>query len=136
MEIVRKATDAVNAFMRGELSSEGLTEFADEQFEFRWYDDRTLPDLPQHLQGTPAGIGMIEQLRSAWADLTWEPLEFIEAPDDRVVTALRLSGRGREGGVPLVVHYFQVWTIRDEKVRKGEIFRHRADALEAAGLSE
>jgi hypothetical protein len=29
-----------------------------------------------------------------------------------------------------------VWTIRDEKIRQIEYFRHRADALEAAGLKE
>ena len=41
-----------------------------------------------------------------------------------------------ESGVPIVIHFFQLWTIRDGKVRRIEYFRHRADALEAAGLSE
>ncbi|MGC1815663.1 MAG: hypothetical protein WA696_16125 [Solirubrobacterales bacterium] len=49
---------------------------------------------------------------------------------------IRQSGQGRESGVPIVVHFFEVLTIREGKVRKVEYFRHRADALEAAGLSE
>jgi hypothetical protein len=43
---------------------------------------------------------------------------------------------GREGGVPIVFHYFFVCTIREGTVRNLDLFRHRADALEAAGLSE
>jgi hypothetical protein len=35
-----------------------------------------------------------------------------------------------------VIHIFQLWTIRDGRVRKLELFRHRADALEAAGLRQ
>jgi len=35
-----------------------------------------------------------------------------------------------------VIHFFEVFTIRDGKVRRMEVFRHRADALEAAQLSE
>jgi hypothetical protein len=38
--------------------------------------------------------------------------------------------------VPVTVHAFHLWTIREGKVREMELFRHRADALEAAGLSE
>jgi hypothetical protein len=37
---------------------------------------------------------------------------------------------------PIVIHIFYLWTIRDGNVRKMEVFRHRADALEAAGLRE
>jgi ketosteroid isomerase-like protein len=62
--------------------------------------------------------------------------EVNEAPDDRVLASMSQSGRGRESGVPIVIHFFEVFTIRDGKVRKMEIFRHHADALEAAGLSE
>jgi ketosteroid isomerase-like protein len=135
VEAVRKAIDAVNAFMRGELSREAFAELSDPQAEWHWHDQRIYPDLPQHLRG-PEVIEFGEQLRGAWVDLATEPLEFIEAPGDRVVTLIRQSGRGRESGVPIEVHFFQLWTIRDGKVRKIELFRHRADALEAAGLKE
>ena len=135
VEIVRKRFDTLNAFMRGELSREALAELYDPQAEWHWHDRRIYPDLPQHLRG-PEVIEFGEQLRGAWVDLTTEPLEFIEAPGDRVVTLIRQSGRGRESGVPIEVHAFQVFTIQDGKVRRAELFLERAEALEAAGLSE
>jgi ketosteroid isomerase-like protein len=134
VEVVRKALDALNAFMRDELTGDAAANLVDPQIEFDWHDKRTIPDLPQHLRGVPEFIGFWEQYRSAWDDLVTEPLEFIEAPEDRVLTPIRQSGRGRESGVPIEIHFFQVWTIRDGKVRKVELFRHRGDALEAAGL--
>jgi ketosteroid isomerase-like protein len=135
VEIVRQGYEAFNAFMRGELSREALTEHLDPQMEWHWHDQQTMPDAPQHLRGAPALIEFWEQFRRAWVDLTTEPLEFIEAPGDRVLVSIRQSGRGRESGVPIVTHFFQLWTLRDGNV-KVELFRHHADALEAAGLRE
>jgi ketosteroid isomerase-like protein len=136
VEIVRKHLDAFNAFMRGKMSSEAAAELLDPRFEGGWHDQRTYPDTPQHLRGVPEVTAVWEQLRSLWVDLVREPLEITEAPDGRVLAFTRLSGRGRESGVPIVIHFFTVFTIRDGRVRKAEIFRHRADALEAAGLRE
>src|SRR5215207_9208144 len=97
VEIVRKAFDVYNAFMRGELTSEAASEheLLDPQFELDWHDQRT-PDVPQHLRGAPELIGFWEQFRGAWVDLAWEALELIEAPDDRVLTPIRQPSRGRE----------------------------------------
>ena len=78
----------------------------------------------------------MDQFRSEWVDLAVEPLELIEAPDDRVLVSIRLSGRGRESGVAIEAHPFQLCTIRDGKVRRIDFFRHRSGALEAAGLAE
>jgi hypothetical protein len=87
-------------------------------------------------QGVTALIEFWEQWRTAMADVSWEPLQLIEAPDDRVLTVIRQSGRGRESGVPTEVELGQLWTIRDRNVRELELFLHRADAFAAAGLSE
>jgi ketosteroid isomerase-like protein len=135
VEIVRQAIDVFNAFMRGELSRETVTKFTDPQFEFHWHEGRELPDSPQEFRGVPAMIELWEQWRRVLA-LTWEPLEFIEASDDRVLTVTRQSGRGRESGVPTEIELNQLWTIRDGVLHRLELFRHRADALEAAGLRE
>ena len=139
IEVARQGYDAFNAFMstgnREELLK-AAARFADPQIEFHWRDRRKLPDLPRHLRGIREVMGFWVQLRSAWTDLTMEPLEFIDAPDDRVVVLLRQSGRGRESDVPIEVHYFHVVTIEGGKPRKVELFRHRVDALKAAGLRE
>jgi ketosteroid isomerase-like protein len=122
--------------MHEELSSEALAERFDPQIELLWADRQEYPDFPRHLRGRAEVIAHAEQHRDAWIDLVGELLEVIEVPDDRVVALVRLSGRGRQSGVPIVVHFFVLHTIRDGKMRKIEYFRHRADALRAAGLGE
>ena len=135
-DTIRQGIDARNAFMRGELSNEAYAERFDPQIEMIWPDRQTYPDTPQHLRGLAEVIAFCEQFRDGWIDLVWELLEVIEVPDGRVVTFVRQSGRGRQSGVPIVIHFFQLHTIRDGKVRKIEYFRHRADALKAAGLAQ
>ena len=81
-------------------------------------------------------IAFSEQYRDGWLDLVQEPLELIEAREGHVVAFIRQSGRGRQSGVPIVIHFFALCTIRDGKVRRIEYFRHRADAIAAAGLEE
>jgi ketosteroid isomerase-like protein len=137
VEIVREYFDAINAFMRGELSSEAFAELLDPEVEVHGVDPgRGLFDLPQHVRGVPEKMWIWEQFRSAWTDLVMESDEIIGAPDERVFTVVHQSGRGQESGIPIEFHVFLVFTIRDGKVWKEELFRHRAEALEAAGLSE
>ena len=138
VEVAREAVDGFNAFMRGELTSEAAAEHArfDPQVELDWHAQRETPDTPQHVRGVQELIEFWERFRGAWTDLAWEPIEFTEAPGDRVLTLIRQTSRGRESGVPMEVHFFGVWTIRDGKLRKVELFRHRAEAFEAAGLRE
>ena len=135
-DTIRQHTDDFNAFMRGELSSEAYAERFDPQIEMIWRDRQTYPDFPQHLRGRAEVIAFLEQYRERWIDLVGEPLEVIEVPDGRVVALVRMRGRGRQSGVPIAFHFFQLLTIRGGKMRKIELFRHRADALQAAGLGE
>jgi ketosteroid isomerase-like protein len=135
-DTIRQWQDAFNAFMRGELSSEGYAEGFDPEIELIWRDRQTYPDFPQHLSGLPRCVAFSEQYRDSWLDLVQEPLELIEAPEDHVVAFIRQSGRGRQSGVPIVIHFFALCAIRDGKVRRIEYFRHRADAIEAAGLAD
>src|SRR5512144_3212629 len=92
VEIARRAVDAYNAFMWGELTSDALAEILDPQIEMHWHDERTYPDTPQHLRGAPEFIAFAEQYRDGWADMAHEPLELIEAPGDRVLVLIRQSG--------------------------------------------
>ena len=136
VEIVRRSVNDWNAFMRSELSSDALADLFDTQIELRWHGQQTYPDTPQHLRGVAELLAFTEQYRDGWVDLVGEPLELVEAPGGRVFGLIRQSGRGRESGVPIVIHFFGVWTIRDGKLHQIEYFRHRAEALEAAGLRE
>jgi ketosteroid isomerase-like protein len=137
VEVVRSYLEAVNAFMRRELTSDDFGELLDPEVEVHGVDPRQgLPDVTQHTRGIPEKMRIWEQFRSAWIDSVIELSEVVAAPDDRVLTVLRQSARGRESGIPIAYHVFLVFTLRDRKVCKEEFFRHRAEALEAAGLSE
>ena len=55
---------------------------------------------------------------------------------DHVVIWAHLSGRGRSSGVHVDMENWQVFTIRGDKVTSYQLFDTKAEALEAAGLSE
>jgi ketosteroid isomerase-like protein len=136
IEIVRQGFDAFNAFMRGEPSEEALAALVDPEFEYDWPAERDWPEPDHSRQGVPLAFAFIKRVQSSLIDVVWEPLEFIEAPDNRVLAQVRQSGRDRESGVPVEFQLFHVVTLRDGRVRKLEFFHHRAEALEAAGLQD
>ncbi len=136
VDVVRRYyEDGFNAFMRGGLSSEAFAAFFDPEVEVRWHE-RTYPDTPERLQGVSELISFSEQYRDEWDELVAEPVEVIDASGGRFLGLIRQSGRGRQSGVPITVHFYALSTVRDGKWSKVEYFRHRAEALEAAGLRE
>ena len=134
VKIVRNQIDASNAFMRGELTREAAAELLDPLIEVHWQDERTMAEFPRDIRGAEALIAYLEERRSGLQGL--EPLEFIEAPDGRVVTPIRQMLRGGQSGGPLETHFSYVWTIEDGRAHYVEIYLRRADALEAVGLRE
>jgi ketosteroid isomerase-like protein len=136
VEFARRLIDNFNAFMRGELSNGAYTEPFHQQVDVHWHDQQTYPDTPQHLRGPEDLIAFTREYRDGWSELRGEALELVDAPGDTVFGLIRQTGLGRQSGVPIEIHYFQIWRFEDGKVREIEMFRHRADALEAAGLQE
>jgi len=67
--------------------------------------------------------------------ISLEPQEFIDA-GDRVVVPLQFGGEARYTGIEVKFAVVHVVTIRDGKVARLDIYMTRAEALEAAGLSE
>jgi ketosteroid isomerase-like protein len=136
VEVVRRGFDAFNAFMRGEGAEKALAALVDPEFEYDWPAEREWPGPDNSRRGVPLVFAFIRRVQSTLIDVVWEPLEFIEAPGNRVLAQVRQSVRDRESGAPFDVQLFHVVTLRDGRVHKLEFFRHRADALEAAGLRE
>jgi ketosteroid isomerase-like protein len=125
VDVVRQSFDVFNAFARGQLSTEALFDTHHPQVNVHWHGEQTYPDTPQDLRGAAAVIAFTEQYRSGFADMFVEPLELIEALDGRVWGLLRQSGRGRQSGVPLVIHFFAVWTIQRERCASRDPSRAR-----------
>ena len=118
--------------------------FADEEFVRLWESavgPLLHPDFEVTfpLQGTYRGV---EGFKAAYRDWlqTWkayrvEAERFIDA-GEQVVVFSKWGGRTKTGEVEVYQHGADVWTIREGKVRKIDVYGERAAALEAAGLSE
>jgi ketosteroid isomerase-like protein len=72
------------------------------------------------------------------SDVEWTVQEFIEAGADRVVVPLHWGGRGKLSGAEVAERQGETWvfTVENEKVTRVTEYRRKAEALEAAGLSE
>jgi ketosteroid isomerase-like protein len=77
----------------------------------------------------------MERWASAFNELTVTVEEIIDA-GDRVVVVTHHEGRGRESGVEVDTRFYEVYSLRDGKVSRVDEYIDRAEALEAAGLSE
>ena len=78
---------------------------------------------------------MWERWDGEWDELETAIEEVIEA-GDKVFMAVSYRGRGRASGVEVNDQLFEVHTFRDSQCVRKVDFQERAEALEAAGLSE
>jgi ketosteroid isomerase-like protein len=89
--------------------------------------------------GTYRGRDGVREFYDKWFG-TWDELRIesqgvIELPDGRVVSLIRVSGRGKGSGVEVTLEAADVFTLRDGKVIQMTGYPKRAEALEALGLS-
>jgi len=54
---------------------------------------------------------------------------------DKVVAIMRQHGRSKSSGLPVDMTFGQVFTLREGKLTRMEMYADPADALEAVGLS-
>lgn len=127
VEIVRRS---VKAFSSGDLDSYVSEFFAP---EFEWRTAAEDPDAAIH-RGRQAFTGYVERWMDSFDGLHAEVEEFIDAGDDRVLTWVRWTGRGRASGADADWHLAIVYTLRDGRIVLGEEYFDRAEALEAVGL--
>jgi len=65
------------------------------------------------------------------------PERFIDPGGDRVLVFSREGRRGKGSGAEIWTHLTaHLWTLKDGKAVRMQSYWERADALEAAGLSE
>jgi ketosteroid isomerase-like protein len=73
--------------------------------------------------------------REMWESQRYEPEEFVPLGDDRVVVPQRIVSVGRDG-VETIARNTNVYTLIDGKASNIKSFQTKAEALEAAGLSD
>jgi ketosteroid isomerase-like protein len=85
------------------------------------------------------GLDAVRRQYAAWdesyPDLTVEPLE-AKGTGDKVFLWVRFCGHGGASGAPVEMELSHVLTMRDGKAARIAEYFDRAEALEAAGLSE
>ena len=84
-------------------------------------------------------IEFFEGFQETFPDARTTSHEYMEGPNGTVLAGFRVAGTGRTSGAVGEMEIWQVWEVRDQDnftVTRVTEFTNRADALEAAGLSE
>ena len=86
----------------------------------------------------PAGFEeYFGDIDDGFVESRWEFDEAEQPPDDdKLFVVFRFTAHGRESGIPIDRLAPQVWSFRDGLVWRNVSFASKAEALEAAGLSE
>jgi ketosteroid isomerase-like protein len=131
VEVVRRLYDAIH---RGD--TEAVLALYDADIE--WHFARSpFRNLVRHdvYRGRAALRDFVrERYEDAWKSVTDEVEDIIDA-DEHVISIITTRGRGRSSGAPAEKTHAGVWTIRDGRIVRVD-WMSRAEALEAAGLSE
>ena len=89
------------------------------------------------IRGAEPVFDFYVEVQDAWEeDSPYEYGELIDAGNDKVIARMSAELRGKASGASVAWSYWQLITFRNEKVVRVEWFDERAEALEAAGLSE
>jgi uncharacterized protein len=128
VEIVRRAFEAFN---QGDpdLAVAALAP------DCEYIPSGAVPDATETYRGPEGYKRFMRWLLDEFDDVQVDINEIIEA-GDRVMISLTSRGRGRRSGVETNWAIWQVWTLRDGRVLRGEGFTSREDAVEAVGLRE
>jgi ketosteroid isomerase-like protein len=121
------------AWIRGDLDGA----FAEAHPDFEWNLSH-FPGWPdgEVFQGRDAVRGFFELWVSSWDSYEAGVEEFVDLGDDRVLTLCWQRGRGRESGAVAEMDWAQIYTLRNGQIVRCDNYAERAEALEAAGLSE
>jgi ketosteroid isomerase-like protein len=89
----------------------------------------------QVYEGVDGARDFVSTWLDAWED--WElELEALHDRGDKVVALVRQHGKSKAAGMPVEMSFAQVFTIRDGKQSRMDMYSDRGEALASAGLSE
>ena len=128
LEIVRIGYERYAA--TGELTDDIVTaDFVWDMSKFHGWPEQ------QVYEGAEGARTFLREWRDAWDDWSLE-IDALHDAGDRVVALLRQHGRSKAAGMPVEMLFAQVWTIRDGKEARMDMYSDQAEALEANGLAE
>jgi ketosteroid isomerase-like protein len=89
----------------------------------------------QVYEGVDGARTFLREWSEPWEDWELEVDSFHDA-GDVVVALVSQRARSKSTGMPVEMSFAQVWTVRDGKRTRMEMYADPAEALRAAGLSE
>ena len=114
------------------FADSGLEAFAD-----YWADDLEWLATRGQWRGREAGLAYMREWLDLFDDFTTEPIDVIDAGDDKVVIYLRYRGRAKGSGIEVPPEYFAiVIEVHDGKFAHALEYATREEALRAAARSE
>jgi ketosteroid isomerase-like protein len=141
VELVRRVYDVDGPFWLP-LSPDEERALLDRLFGGDLYDEQLEvlmpPDYPEGAQVYVGRAGMtrlIAMLRDSWTAWRFEAERFIDA-GDCVVVLIKVVAEGEHSGLGAAQETAHVWKLRGGRLASIQIYRDRAQALEALGLSE
>ena len=129
VEIVRRVFEA---FRAGD--TERVLEMVDPAIEWDLSRAATWPERPVY-RGYDDVLRFFAEWTGEWDDYEFDLEELLDA-GERVVAVIRDGGRSKTAGIKLERRHSEVWTLRDGKVVRIDLFDTKAEALEALELRE
>jgi ketosteroid isomerase-like protein len=127
VEVVRRAFEHFRA--TGDVLAEAFApDFVWDMSKFRgWPERQTYP-------GVEGARQFLADWADSWEDWHVEMLEDLHDAGDRVVGIFHQRGRSKATGLPVEMDFAQVWTFRDGKQVRMEMYASAHEALEAVGV--
>jgi ketosteroid isomerase-like protein/uncharacterized membrane protein (UPF0127 family) len=94
--------------------------------------DRPEAPDPQTYKGWEGVRQALATSDESFEEFTMAPVDLIAVGDRHVVVVLKMSGRGRESGVPVTEEIAHLWTIEDGKAVAMQVYSDAQDALRDA----
>ena len=89
----------------------------------------------QVYEGAEGARTFLRDWAAAWDD--WElEIDALYDAGDKVVAFMRQRGRSKAAGMSVEMSFAEVWTLRDGKQARMEMYSDPQEALKAVGLSE
>jgi ketosteroid isomerase-like protein len=134
-ENVERAREAYEALGRAVESGEFDPYFGDYvHADIEWLPLEGSPDSAVQ-RGHEAVKARLAEMLEAMDEPRIEADEFIDA-GEKIVVAVRMSGRGKASGAEVEGHWFHVVTAEQGKAVRIAWYATRQQALDAAGLEE
>jgi ketosteroid isomerase-like protein len=89
----------------------------------------------QIYEGVDGARSFLEAWTAAWDD--WElEVDALHDAGEKVVAVIRQRARAKVTGIPVDMSLAQVWTLRDGKEARMDMYSDPDEALKAVGLAE